>query len=171
MATAVQITCVIRNYDQSSDTVSVELTGLGNIGEWMDGIKILNPINRGALASGVGGVLSAPDLARLCEAVLISITPASGAVVQGSGSGTPKNQSGMVQVQTNGSGSGGPVTITFPVAYTTAPTLTCTAQSPAMGSPATVQINSVGTGSASVSVTAGGMPYGITNVAWNAQGT
>ena len=72
--TIVTVPCVVRDYNASNDTCSVELQGVGVIETWIDGMAIDPSISRAKLASGVAGVVTMSDVHRLCGAVLTSIT-------------------------------------------------------------------------------------------------
>ena len=105
----------IRDYDRVTDTATVELTGLGVIDAWLDGLKIDAPVSRAFMTHNTPCTVSFPDEHRLCEGIVISVqgnptTPAN----------TQKVQTGTGYIQTNGAGTGN-TTVFFPSAYTAAP--------------------------------------------------
>lgn len=157
--------CTVRGYSSAADTVTVELQGLGIIDSWIDGVKVAQTVNRGLLFYGAPGVLSMPDLHRICEASLIQVLPptaGTGSPVQ-QNSNPVKTQTGYSLVSTNGAGTG-TTTLAFAPAFATTPTVSALADNLY-----TVAISGVSTTAATLTVT-GGPVNGYVFVAWSATG-
>ena len=154
----IEVMCTVRSYDPNTDTASVEIQGLGIIDTWIDGVKVAQQINRGLLIYGGAGVLSMPDLHRICEASLIQVVPPGSLVVSAT-----KTYTGHDHLQTNGSGAGS-VTVTFPVAFTGQPTVYALADALL-----TMTITGVSTTQFTANVT-GAPANSFTFVSWSATG-
>lgn len=157
--------CTVRGYSSSADTVTVELQGLGIIDSWIDGVKVAQTVNRGLLFYGAPGVLSMPDLHRICEASLIQVLPPSagtGSVVQ-QNANPVKTQTGYSLI-TTGAGGSGSTTVTFSPAFATTPTVSALADLLY-----TVTVSGVSTTGATLAVS-GGPINGYVFVAWSATG-
>lgn len=141
---------IIRNYDPATDTCSVQLSGIGVIDAWLDGISIEVGIDRHFLAAGVPCTLVMPDANRLCEATVtaLDLSPTA-AVTQYSppSAGNLRTQSVRAPVATDGAGSGS-TSPTWPVPFSVTPTVSAYADS---GYPVT--ISAVTTGGCTLSVT------------------
>lgn len=106
----------IRDYDSSTDSASVELTGAGVLDTWLDGVSIAPTINRAFIAAGAPLSLALPDAHRLCEARIISVTPPT--VLNANA----RTQQGRGTFSTNNLGYES-TTVTFATPYTSAPSV------------------------------------------------
>lgn len=142
----------IRDYDPSSDTATVELTGIGAIDTWITGLKVHIGVKRAALAYGIPCVVEMPDQHRLCEAHVVSLgDPATGSAL------TTVNGRTLV-------GYGANTTIPFGHTFTNPPS---DVQASADGK-VSCTISSITTTQFNVTIGAGS---GNTYVTWSATGT
>lgn len=128
---------VIRDFNPTSDTCSVELVGIGVIDTWLDGISIEVGINRHFLAAGVSCTVIMPDPNRLCEATItaLDLSPAVATTQYNPPpAGSLRIQSIRVPVTTNGAGAGS-VAVTWPTPFSVSPTVSAYADS---GSPLSI---------------------------------
>lgn len=116
-----QTTGVVRDYSAATDTATVELNTLGIVDTWLDGVKIDAPVSRAYMTNGQLVTVALPDAHRLCEAHIVAVPGAPLGAVTGSGS-SQKTETGCIQSFTNNSGAA-TLSITFPVAFTAAPTV------------------------------------------------
>jgi hypothetical protein len=72
---ATTITAVLQNYDPSTDSATLLLTGVGVVDQAVGGVAIAANIDRSLLIAGTVVELSMPDVHRLCEATVIALNP------------------------------------------------------------------------------------------------
>ncbi len=166
----------IRNYDPPSDTVTVELAGLGIIDTWLDGIKIDVGVNRAACVNGAIAILALPDPHRICEATVSAVpfNPASLAAVvsggsvppggTGSGSSTTTTYDSGRNVITSTSNGGGSVTSNFTKPFPTTPVLSVLFDQPSPG----YSIGTITTTNFTVNLTPGNPAFLPFNFSWSA---
>jgi len=168
----------IRNYDPPSDTVTVELAGLGIIDTWLDGIKIDVGVNRAACVNGAIAILALPDPHRICEATVSAVpfNPASLAAVvaggtvppggTGSGSTTTQTYQSGRNLITSASDGTGSVTTTFAKPFPATPTLSVLFDQPSPG----YSITAITATNFTISLTAGNPAFLPFNFSWSAHG-
>lgn len=166
----------IRNYDPPSDSVTVELAGLGIIDTWLDGIKIDVGVNRAACVNGAIAILSLPDPHRICEATVSAVpfNPASLAAVvtggsvppggSGSGSTTTTTYDSGRNVITSAQDGTGTVTTNFAKPFPTVPVLSVLFDQPSPG----YTIGAITTTAFTISLTAGNPAFLPFNFSWSA---
>lgn len=96
----------LRDYNGTTDTCTVELEGLGQIDNWIDGLKIDQAINRGFLSHGAPLTLTVPDEWRLPEAVVVAVGTDPNDAVQQNASGNYHHCHGRIILATNSAGNG-----------------------------------------------------------------
>ncbi len=162
----------IRNYDPPSDTVTVELAGLGIIDTWLDGIKIDVGVNRAACVNGAIAILSLPDPHRICEATVSAVpfNPASlAAVVSGGsvppgGSATTTTYDSGRNLITSAADGTGTVTTNFTKPFPTIPVLSVLFDQPSPG----YSIGTITMTAFTISLTAGNPAFLPFNFSWSA---
>jgi len=126
-----QTQCIIRDYAQGTDTCSVELTGLGVVEAWMDGVALASSVDRSLVVFGAQAIVNLPDLHRLCNATVIEVYGQAAQAVVGvpaATTGAVTTQTGRQYIFTDASGNASG-TVTFPVAFVSAPQVSITGDS------------------------------------------
>ncbi len=121
----------IRDYNPTSNTATVELTGLGIIDVWLDGIAINAGINPSTLVNGTPVALSIPDAHRLCEAVIVSAngTATGSPIAIAQASGVQQYLTGRVAIPTDATGYGS-ITASFGITFSSVPLVYAGADEP-----------------------------------------
>jgi hypothetical protein len=158
-------TAFIRDYNQATDTCSVELVGMGVLDTWLDGVKISSTINRAALAGNVEATVTFPDSSRLCEGTVSAlIAGQQPPTSQASGTNT-KLQSVRVGITTGG-GGGGSAAVVWPIAFSAPPTQVYASPDNQLG---TVSVSAVTAAGCTLTIT-GGPINSVSNVTATALG-
>lgn len=120
-----QVHATIRDYDPTTNTVTVELTGAGAIEQWISGIKFQTGVNKAHLSSGTPCTLAMPDAHRICEAVVVDVTPIMAEAIVAGATPTAGNayieHVGRSIFYANSSGAITGATTSFPSSYSTLP--------------------------------------------------
>jgi hypothetical protein len=114
-------TATIRDYNHTTDTCSIELTGIGVIDTWLDGVHIATPLDRSLVVSGALATITFPDASRLCEGVVTSIAGAIQPATTTSGGTITRTQSVRAAIATDGVGHGS-VAVLWPAPFSVSPT-------------------------------------------------
>jgi hypothetical protein len=142
----------IRDYDPTTDTCSVELIGIGVIDTWLEGVAIAVGINRHFIAAGVVCTVMMPDAHRLCETTVtaLALDPSLATTQYNPApAGSLQLQSVRVPVPTDGTGHG-VASITWPIPFTAAPTVSAYADTGAA-----VAISAVTTTGCTITISSG----------------
>lgn len=118
------LACVIRDYNPTSDTCSVEIQGIGIVDSWLDGVGIAPTVDRAYVVGGSQGVLAMPDLSRMCDATLIQVYPPGTAISYDPDPIIVYN--GSISIPTDADGNGC-ADVTFPEPYDQVPVVTASA--------------------------------------------
>jgi hypothetical protein len=143
---------VIRDYNASLDTCSVELTGVGVIDTWLDGIGLDVGIDRHFVAAGVRCTILVPDPNRLCEAIVstLALAPSAGTTQYSPPpTGPLALQSVRLPIATGGTGAGS-TAVTWPVAFSATPSVSASADGGA-----TVAISAITATGCTLSISSG----------------
>lgn len=120
-----QTLATVRDYNASADTCSVELTAIGSIDVWLDGVKINPTVPRSLIVFGAQVTVAMPDAHRICEAVVIGPGALSGEAQSAPAAGvTPtsnqKTEFGRGSITLDGTGAGSQ-NVVFPTPFSAAP--------------------------------------------------
>jgi hypothetical protein len=147
----------------------VELTGVGVIDTWIDGIKINQNMPRSQLVFGTVVTVSMPDAHRICEAIVDGPASVPGEAIQAppgglSTSNAQKVEVGRGSMTIDGSGNGS-ANVVFPAPYSSAPTVRAFADTLV-----TPSISNVSTTGFTVSIAGSPWLNGTHYFSWQAQG-
>lgn len=163
----IEVIATLRDYDPTSGTASVEIFGAGTIETWVDNITVSPTLEKAHLVYGNQVVLTMPDPSRICEATVTAIYLNSQPVVQqGTSATTTNTETGFATIVLDANGHGS-VSVTFPSAFTAAPTVRALAH---MLDPVTIS-NVTTTGCTLAYNGSHGYPNGYIHTAWTATGT
>lgn len=139
----------IQAYDGATDTATVELTGLGIIDAWFEGVRISSAVPRAQVVAGAPCTITTPDASRLCEAIVVSIDRGYQSQLIDNGGTQLAIQTLRAALATDAAGGGGPATVSWPSPFSAGtPTVYATPDS------GTVALSAISTTGATIQLTA-----------------
>lgn len=109
-------------YDPTHDVCTVELTSAGVLDQWIAGVPIAASINRAYAVYGATCTLDVPDPHRPAEWTITAIQGMANLTVANT-TGAVLTQNGSADLQTDAYGGMAAQNISFPIAFSAAPTV------------------------------------------------
>lgn len=109
-------------YDSGSDTCTVELTSAGVLDQWISGVPVAASINRAYAVYGATCTLDIPDPHRPAEWTITAIQGQAALTVANT-TGPVTTKTGSATLQTDANGNMAAQQISFPSAFSAAPTV------------------------------------------------